>query len=173
MSRRAVAYRHRFATASAACSSVSSAIFCASIMSPTGRHPSGPKHQMAICTRSGRVRKCSFEDRGGCDSASRCGSPSHRSAPCSRIGQVGPTTATVLAGRALFARPPRPGKADRRDTAPMHGQAPVSGRTELKLTAKSKSAPDTGSILLQNLSVNQPSAEERTKSLRRRNRNFG
>ena len=44
MSRRAVAYRHRFATASAACSSVSSAIFCASIMSPTGRHPSGPKH---------------------------------------------------------------------------------------------------------------------------------
>src|SRR5262249_21473860 len=33
--RRSVAYRHRFATASAACSSVSIAIFCASIMSPT------------------------------------------------------------------------------------------------------------------------------------------
>jgi hypothetical protein len=42
-------YRLRFATASAACSSVSSAIFCASITSPTGRHPSGPKHQTAIC----------------------------------------------------------------------------------------------------------------------------
>ena len=39
MSRRAVAYRHRFATPSAACSSVSSAIFCASIMSPTEGTP--------------------------------------------------------------------------------------------------------------------------------------
>src|SRR5262249_32902451 len=38
-----------------------------------------------------------------------------------------------------------------------------------KTNSEVKSAPDTSSILLQNLSVNQPSAEERTKSLRRRN----
>ena len=37
----------RFATARAVCSSFSSAIFCASITSPMGRFPSGPKHHAA------------------------------------------------------------------------------------------------------------------------------
>src|SRR5262245_47519113 len=55
-----------------------------------------------------------------------------------------------------------------------HAWASPSIRTHrTKTNSEVKSAPDTSSILLQNLSVNQPSAEERTKSLRRRNRNFG
>src|SRR6516162_10361474 len=56
---------------------------------------------------------------------------------------------------------------------PHAGASPSIGTHRTKTNSEVKSAPDTSSILLQNLSVNQPSAEERTKSLRRRNRNFG
>src|SRR5262249_20822532 len=48
-----------------------------------------------------------------------------------------------------------------------HAWASPSIRTHrTKTNSEVKSAPDINSILLQNLSVNQPSAEERTKSLR-------
>ena len=65
----------RFATARAVCSSFSSAIFCASMTSPIGRFPSGPRTTRQSVRRLHRARRYSSGGHGGCDNVCRHGSP--------------------------------------------------------------------------------------------------
>ncbi len=63
----------------------SSAIFCASMTSPIGSSPSGPKHQATVARRVCPARPRSSDVRDGCGNACRCRRPLLRNSHIFRL----------------------------------------------------------------------------------------
>src|SRR5262249_56244151 len=89
------------------------------------------------------------------------------------VGEKGRGDGQCFSRWSVSCPAPPPRKGGQARCRPHARTSPSIRVHRTKTNSEVKSAPDTSSILLQNLSVNQPSAEERTKSLRRRNRSFG